>query len=155
MPVTPNNGHMPLPALLLVLCAALLHASWNIAAKRAVDGAGGDRRFTLLTSLMTCAVWLPAGLYFGWAEVPRWSWLQWGASGVSAVGHLLYFDTLLTGYRKADLTVVYPLARGSAPLLTALVAATQVRCAAGNRSVCWTRRATVAWVRSRVEPPAP
>jgi drug/metabolite transporter (DMT)-like permease len=109
---------MPLTALALVLLAAVLHASWNFAAKRA----GGDERFVLLTSLITSVVWLPAGLWFGWREVPLWGWAQWGAIAASAAVHLLYFNALLTGYRKGDLTVVYPLARGSGPLLTASVA---------------------------------
>ncbi len=42
----------------------------------------------------------------------------------SALLHTLYFITLLRGYRKADLTVVYPLARGSGPLLSSLMAIT-------------------------------
>ena len=109
---------MPLTALALVLLAALLHASWNIAAKRA----GGDQRFTLLTSLLTSVLWLPAGLWFGWDVVPRWGLAEWGIVSLSAAVHLLYFNSLLTGYRVADLTVVYPLARGSAPLLTAAAA---------------------------------
>jgi uncharacterized membrane protein len=111
---------MPLTAVGLVLLAAVLHASWNIVAKHA----GGDQRFILLTSLMNCVVWLPAGLWFGWDEVPRWGLVEWGAVAASAVVHLLYFNALLTGYRVADLTVVYPLARGSGPLLTAAVAVT-------------------------------
>ena len=109
---------MPLSALALVLLAAVLHASWNIVAKRA----GGDQRFTLITSLFTTVLWLPAGLWFGWHEVPRWGWLEWGVVSASALVHLLYFNALLTGYRVADLTVVYPLARGSGPLLTAAAA---------------------------------
>ena len=109
---------MPLTAVGLVLLAAVLHASWNIAAKHA----GGDQRFTLLTSLMTSVVWLPAGLWFGWDEVPRWGPVEWAAVAASAAVHLLYFNSLLTGYRVADLTVVYPLARGSGPLITAAVA---------------------------------
>ncbi|MBE0549822.1 MAG: EamA family transporter [Rubrivivax sp.] len=109
---------MPLTALLLVLLAALLHAGWNMVAKRA----GGDQRFILLTSLMTSVIWLPAGLWFGWEEVPRWGWMEWGTISASAVVHLLYFNALLKGYRVADLSVVYPLARGSGPLLTAMVA---------------------------------
>ena len=109
---------MPLTALALVLLAAVLHASWNIVAKRA----GGDHRFTLLTSLLTSLIWLPAGVWFGWAEVPHWGLLEWGVIAVSAAVHMLYFNALLTGYRVGDLTVVYPLARGSAPLLTAGVA---------------------------------
>ena len=105
-------------ALALVLLAALVHASWNIIAKRA----GGDFRFAIASSLIGSVVWLPAGLWFGWSEVPQWTALQWGAVTASAVIHVLYFNALLTGYRVADLTVVYPLARGSGPLLTALAA---------------------------------
>jgi drug/metabolite transporter (DMT)-like permease len=113
-----QNRRMPLSALLLVLAAALLHAGWNIVAKRA----GGDERFSLLSSLMVTVVWLPAGLWFGWREVPTWGWPHWAALWASAAVHLLYFNSLLKGYRVADLTVVYPLARGSAPLITAAVA---------------------------------
>lgn len=109
---------MPWSALALVLLAAVLHATWNIAAKQA----GGDERFTLLSSLLVCVVWLPAGLWFGWQEVPHWGLWEWGAVTLSAAVHLAYFNTLLAGYRAADLSVVYPVARGSAPLLTALVA---------------------------------
>ncbi|MDP1650489.1 MAG: DMT family transporter [Rubrivivax sp.] len=109
---------MPLIAIVLVLLAALAHAIWNLVAKRA----GGDQRFILLTSLMTSVIWLPAGLWFGWDEVPRWGWAEWGVVSASAVVHLLYFSALLKGYRVADLSVVYPLARGSGPLLTAMCA---------------------------------
>lgn len=109
---------MPLSALGLVLLAAVLHASWNIAAKHA----GGDHRFTLITSLLTSVLWLPAGLWFGWHEVPRWGWAEWGLVAASAAVHLAYFSALLKGYRVGELTVVYPLARGSGPLITAVVA---------------------------------
>jgi len=109
---------MPLTALLLVLTAAVLHASWNIVAKKA----GGDQRFTLLCSLLVTVLWLPAGLWFGWQEVPRWGLTEWAVVSLSAVVHLLYFNAVLKGYRVADLTVVYPLARGSGPLLTAFAA---------------------------------
>jgi drug/metabolite transporter (DMT)-like permease len=109
---------MPSSALALVMLAAVLHASWNIVAKRA----GGDHRFVLLTGLLTSVVWLPAGLWFGWHEVPRFGWREWAAISASAAVHLLYFNALLKGYRVGDLTVVYPLARGSGPLVTAAVA---------------------------------
>ncbi|MFY9512357.1 MAG: EamA family transporter, partial [Rubrivivax sp.] len=109
---------MPLSALLLVLCAALLHATWNVAAKKA----GGDHRFALIGAVMVCVLWAPAALWFGWREVPRWGWAEWAIVAASAVLHVLYFNTLLRGYREADLTVVYPVARGSAPLVTALAA---------------------------------
>ena len=111
-----ENGGMPLNALLLVLVAACLHAVWNIAAKQA----GGDQRFALLCAAMVSVLWAPLALWLGWHEVPRWGWPAWAAVLASAVVHVLYFNTLLRGYREADLTVVYPVARGSAPLATAL-----------------------------------
>lgn len=109
---------MPIEALGLVLVAALLHASWNIIVKRA----RGDFRFAIASNLIGSVVWLPIGLWFGWSEVPHWGATQWAAVTASAVVHVLYFQALLAGYRAADLTVMYPLARGSAPLLTALAA---------------------------------
>jgi drug/metabolite transporter (DMT)-like permease len=109
---------MPVEALLLVLAAALLHATWNIAAKKA----GGDHRFAFIGAAMVGVLWAPLALWFGWHEVPRWGAAEWGVVGLSALVHVLYFDTLLRGYRAADLTVVYPVARGSAPLVTAVAA---------------------------------
>lgn len=109
---------MSLTALALVLLAAVFHATWNIAAKRA----GGDSRFALVSALWVVVLWAPAALWFGWDELPRWGWAQWAAVGASAAVHLLYFNTLLRGYREADLTVVYPVARGSAPLVTVVAA---------------------------------
>lgn len=109
---------MPVTALLLVLAAALLHALWNIAAKRA----GGDHRFAFVSVLMSVTLWAPVAWWFGAAEVPRWTPLQWAAVSASAAVHVVYFLTLLRGYREADLTVVYPVARGSGPLVTAAAA---------------------------------
>ena len=107
---------MPLTALLLVLAAALLHAIWNIAAKHA----GGNHHFALLSVLLTCVLWAPAAVWFGVGEAGAWGVAEWAVLAGSAVVHSLYFTVLLTGYRKADLTVVYPVARGSGPLLASL-----------------------------------
>jgi drug/metabolite transporter (DMT)-like permease len=52
--------------------------------------------------------------------LPLWGAAEWGAVLVSAVVHLAYFQTLLRGYRLSDLTVVYPVARGTGPLLSSL-----------------------------------
>ena len=114
----PQNRRVPLNALLLVLAAAALHALWNIAAKRA----GGDHRFAFVTVVMTSVVWAPVAAWFGAEELPRWTTLQWAVVTASAAVHVVYFLTLLRGYREADLTVVYPVARGSGPLLTATAA---------------------------------
>ena len=107
---------MSAQALALVLTAALLHALWNIAAKHA----GGDHRFALISALLVLLLWAPAGLWVGWTVVPQWGAAEWGIVLASAVVHLVYFNTLLRGYRASDLTVVYPVACGSGPLLSSI-----------------------------------
>jgi len=107
-----------LDAFLLVLLAGLIHAGWNIAAKHA----GGDTRFAWFSSALIAVIWAPVGWWFARTELPRWGAAEWALVVASGVIHVFYFTTLLRGYRRADLTVVYPLARGSGPLITALVA---------------------------------
>jgi drug/metabolite transporter (DMT)-like permease len=109
---------MPLHALAMVVLAGFIHACWNIAAKKAV----GDVRFSAFSALVMMVFWAPLGVWLGWHEVPRWGWLQWSLVSASALLHVLYFVVLLRGYRHADFTVVYPLARGSGPLISSLVA---------------------------------
>ena len=108
---------MPLSALALVVLAGFIHACWNIAAKKA----GGDVRFVAFTSVVLMVFWAPVGLWVGWQQVPAWGVLEWALVLASALLHIVYFIVLLRGYRKADLTVVYPLARGAAPLIMAVV----------------------------------
>jgi drug/metabolite transporter (DMT)-like permease len=109
---------VPLSAFALVIFAGLIHASWNIAAKKA----GGDARFAFFTSVLLALIWAPVGIYFSIGVVGGWGRLEWGFMLGSAVLHVLYFIVLLRGYKKADLTVVYPIARGSGPLLSSLAA---------------------------------
>ena len=105
---------MPLTALALVLLAALLHALWNLAAKHA----GGDHRFAFLSAAGVSVLWLPPALALGLADALQWDLRTWACVAFSAVLHLVYFTVLLRGYRVSDLSVVYPVARGSAPLLS-------------------------------------
>lgn len=98
--------------------AGLLHALWNILAKKA----GGDARFACFTAAVALVVWAPVGGWMAWEVVPQWGLWEWGFVVASGVLHVLYFVVLLRGYRQADLTVVYPLARGTGPLLSSLVA---------------------------------
>jgi drug/metabolite transporter (DMT)-like permease len=105
-------------ALSWILVAALIHATWNLLAKKT----GGDVRFALVSQVAVALVWAPVGLWFAWREVGAWGPLQWALVVASGAIHVVYFVTLLRGYRLADLSVVYPLARGTGPLLTAIVA---------------------------------
>ncbi|HJV68707.1 EamA family transporter [Ideonella sp.] len=103
-------------ALSLVLVAALLHAAWNVAAKKA----GGSHHFVLMGAVLIVLLWAPLGVWLAWAAVPRWGALEWGLVVASGIIHLVYFNVLLKGYRESDLTVVYPVARGTGPLLSSV-----------------------------------
>lgn len=105
-------------AIALVIAAALCHATWNIAAK----SAGGDVRFALLTATLVSVLWLPLAWWLAREGLAHWDTTAWTVVAVSALIHVSYFLTLLRGYRESDLTVVYPVARGSAPLLSATCA---------------------------------
>jgi drug/metabolite transporter (DMT)-like permease len=109
---------VPLSAFALILLAGVIHASWNIAAKKA----NGDARFAFQSGVFMAVVWAPVGITLGWSVVPTWGAKEWGFITLSGVLHVFYYVVLLRGYRKSDLTVVYPLARGSGPLLSSLVA---------------------------------
>jgi drug/metabolite transporter (DMT)-like permease len=109
---------MPASALGLVLLGALIHALWNIAAKKA----GGDARFTFFAGAVMFVFWSPLCIWLGWHVVPTWGGKEWALIAASGFVHWVYFYCLLTGYRKSDLTVVYPIARGSGPLLSSSVA---------------------------------
>ena len=105
-------------AFALIVLAGLIHASWNIAAKKA----SGDARFAFQSGVFLLLVWAPVGVGFGWNAIQDWGRTEWGLVAASGVVHVFYFVTLLRGYRHADLTVVYPLARGSGPLLSSVMA---------------------------------
>jgi len=100
------------------MLAGVIHASWNIAAKKA----NGDARFAFQSGVFLMVVWAPLGIALGWHVVPQWGATEWGFVVLSGVLHVVYYVILLRGYRKSDLTVVYPLARGSGPLLSSLFA---------------------------------
>jgi len=109
---------MSLNAFALIILAGLIHAGWNIVAKKA----GGDARFAFFTSVLMMLAWAPLGWWLGRTAVPLWGAREWALVALSGLLHVLYYVILLRGYRKADLTVVYPLARGTGPLLSSLAA---------------------------------
>src|SRR6185503_999651 len=101
-------------ALALVLIAAVLHATWNLCAKRA----GGGLPFVWLVGAVICTVYIPVLVgYWIWRQ-PTLSWkdVAWIAgSGVLKTGYSLF---LQRGYRTGDFSLIYPLARGTGPLLS-------------------------------------
>jgi hypothetical protein len=106
-------------ALSLVLVAAMLQAGWNFAAKRVQ---GGGARFVFLYNCVSVAVFgsVAVVLLVVEPERPQWTWLL--AALVTAVLHVTYSVALQRGYAVGDLSVVYPLARGTGPLLSVAVA---------------------------------
>ncbi|MBB4682521.1 DMT family transporter [Amycolatopsis jiangsuensis] len=106
-------------ALAMVLVAAVVHAVWNLAAKRV---SGGGARFVWLYYTVSAVLMLPIVVVALVVEPerPQWSWL--GAALVTAVFHVGYGIVLQRGYHVGDLSLVYPLARGTGPLLSVLAA---------------------------------
>lgn len=105
---------MPPFALFAVLLASATHATWNLFAKRAA----GSRHFVWLYSVGSVALYLPIVLWILSTDRPHWGREQWVALCGTSVFHLGYSLVLQAGYRASDLSLVYPLARGSGPLLS-------------------------------------
>ncbi|MDP9863510.1 MULTISPECIES: DMT family transporter [Streptosporangium] len=111
---------MSLFALVLVLSSAVAHASWNLLSKQA---AGADSIvFIWLVAAASTVLWSPVALGYLAFTGDRLSWAGAGVIAVSTALHLGYFLLLQRGYRHGDLSVVYPIARGTGPLLASLVA---------------------------------
>ncbi|MBI4635856.1 MAG: EamA family transporter [Candidatus Rokubacteria bacterium] len=102
---------MTLSALLLVATAAVLHAYWNFLAKRSRDKV----LFIWWTGVAGSLVFLP--VFIGWTSVWPSSPRVWAGLGVSAGVRALYFASLGVAYTRGDLSLVYPLARGTAPIV--------------------------------------
>lgn len=106
-------------ALALVLSAAFIHAGWNFLAKRAGDGGAA---FVWLFASLSSLIYAPlAVLIYIWQK-PHLGPIQIIFMVGSALIHLAYFLVLQRGYRVGDLSLVYPLARGTGPTLSAFTA---------------------------------
>jgi drug/metabolite transporter (DMT)-like permease len=105
-------------ALVLILIAAVLHATWNYWAKRA----GGGLPFVYLVGLIICSLYIPVVIgYCAWQKphlAPSAVALIF-VSGILKTGYSLF---LQRGYRTGDFSLIYPLARGTGPLLSTLAA---------------------------------
>jgi drug/metabolite transporter (DMT)-like permease len=100
--------------MVVVLLAALLHATWNALIK-----SGTDKLLDSILLCVTAGVIALAALPF----LPMPAAASWIYLAASTVIHVVYFCLIAFAYRAADLSFVYPLMRGSAPLFTALLAA--------------------------------
>lgn len=105
-------------ALALVLGAALFHATWNFLLKRA----GGGAPFVWLFAALSAAIYAPVALAVVLLQRPHLGAAELGFMLGSAVLHTGYYLLLDRGYRSGDLSLVYPLARGTGPLISVCVA---------------------------------
>ncbi|HEY6704069.1 MAG TPA: EamA family transporter [Xanthobacteraceae bacterium] len=100
-----------------VLIAAACHAGWNATIKGGLDPLATTVLISIGAAIVGAALLPVVGLPAGAA----WPWC-----GASVLIHLFYFAALIESYRAGDMGQVYPIARGSAPLMTAIVTTTLV-----------------------------
>ena len=109
---------MTAATLALVLASAVLHSVWNLWAKQIRDETRSVPLMWLLTTL-SAVFYAPVALFFAWRTGFQLTPAIGGWMIASALIHVGYFMLLLRGYRTSDLSVVYPVARGTGPLLAA------------------------------------
>ena len=105
-------------AIGLALAAAAIHGTWNVLVKVSGDPMRTFRRGTVVAALVmtpiTIVVWVFAGR-------PSMTPAAAGLAALSALVELVYLVLLSAAYNRGELSVVYPIARGSAPLLSVAV----------------------------------
>ena len=106
-------------ALALVVFSAFIHASWNFVLKKSGGGTGLITAASLTSLALYAPIVLGATWYMGYTFKPMHLALMLG----SGVVHTVYFLLLDRAYRSGgDLSIVYPLARSTGPLITIVVA---------------------------------
>ena len=96
-----------------VLVAAACHAGWNAILKLNVEPIVAMTMVAVASGLIV----LPIAFFAGLPDIAAWPYIV-----ASVVIHIGYYLTLAEAYRYGDLGQVYPIARGTAPLLTAVIA---------------------------------
>ncbi|MBM09399.1 MAG: hypothetical protein CMF69_07465 [Magnetovibrio sp.] len=102
-------------AIIVILSAAVMHAFWNAVVK--IDG---DRLMTMAVVISTTGLLAPLLILSG----PQPALESWPYILISVVLNNAYFLFLIEAYRFGDLSQVYPIARGTAPILVTLGAST-------------------------------
>ena len=109
---------MSVTALVLIVIAALGHATWNLFSKQASDA--GAMLFLWLLAAAALVIFLPvvaAVILAGHPHLRAANWVFMAGTGVLQVGYFLF---LQRGYQAGDLSLVYPIGRGTGALLAAL-----------------------------------
>ncbi|MEO8688699.1 MAG: EamA family transporter [Solirubrobacteraceae bacterium] len=109
---------MSLAVLSLVLAAAFAHAGWNFLAK----GAEGGAAFVWLCAALGVLLYVPVLAIALASTSGQLTWEALGLMAGSGMLHSIYFVLLQRGYATGDLSLVYPLARGTGPLLSGAAA---------------------------------
>ncbi|ATC64312.1 EamA family transporter [Nibricoccus aquaticus] len=105
-------------ALVIVLIAAFMHATWNLAAKRA----GGGIPFVWLCGTMALVLYLPVTVAYCATHPVALSSTALGVILGGGIAKIAYSLLLQRGYRTGDFSLIYPLARGTGPLLSTIAA---------------------------------
>ena len=102
----------------LALLAAAIHGTWNVLVKSEGDPLSTFRRATLMAGLVASVLLLPEIVVFG---RPAVTFAAVGLCVISSVLETVYLVLLSMAYRRGELSAVYPIARGSAPLIAVAV----------------------------------
>ncbi len=109
---------MSVTAIALILIAAVAHASWNLFSKQAATV--GTTSFIWLVSMAATVGYAPAAAAVLIVQRPHLTALNWAFMAGTGVLQAGYFLFLQNGYRVGDLSLVYPIGRGTGALLAAL-----------------------------------
>ncbi len=102
----------------LAVAAAVIHGAWNVLVKTAGDPIATFRRATLMSAVVATIVLVPEWIVLG---RPAFNLVALGLCVVSTTLETAYLLLLSTAYRRGDISAVYPIARGTAPLLAVAV----------------------------------
>jgi len=107
---------MSLVAIAMVLGAAVLHAAWNLLAKKSADVLS----FLWAISVASLVLYALPFFYVVRNEPIEWNWVRFAI--ISGVLHVAYYALLALAYERSDLSFAYPVARGTGMLLVPLLA---------------------------------
>jgi drug/metabolite transporter (DMT)-like permease len=99
---------MPLTALAIALSAAVIHSLWNLVIARSTD----NQATTAVAIFFGTLVIMPFAVWAWDVRPEAWPWIA-----ASSVLELAYFYLLTTAYQRADMSLIYPIARGMAPVI--------------------------------------